>query len=359
MAVKNRLQALDLLRGFTVAAMILVNNGYKDSFEMLQHADWNGLSVSDFVFPFFLFIMGVSIFLSFSKNKFKISKEISWKIIKRTLILFILGLVINWLEMICHGNGLNFQELRFWAVLQRIAICYFVSSFFVLLLPKSSILPIAFLALIIYGFIITNGNGYSSDKALNILYLTDEKIFGDSHLYHKSVVDPEGLISTISALSNVLFGVYVGLLICKANNLLSKSNSCFVFGALLLILGFIVNFFMPANKHIWSPSFALITSGACALFLGLFISLETKDSQSGGFSVFFKVFGVNALLLYITSEVMAILFGTWGINEALYGFYSFGIPYPPLASLFYALTYVLMNWLIGYPLWRKHIYIKL
>ena len=208
MAVKNRLQALDLLRGFTVAAMILVNNGYSDSFEMLQHAAWNGLSVSDFVFPFFLFIMGVSMCLSLSKNNFKISGEISWKIIKRTLILFLLGLAINWLEMICHGNGLDFQELRFWAVLQRIAICYFVASFLILLLPRFIILPLAFLALIIYGFIIINGHGYSSDKALNILYLTDEKLFGDSHLYHKSVVDPEGLLSTISALSNLLFGIY-------------------------------------------------------------------------------------------------------------------------------------------------------
>lgn len=354
-----RLHALDVIRGITVAAMILVNNGYKDSFPMLQHAEWNGLSVSDFVFPFFLFIMGVSLYLSFSKNNFKISGDILFKIIKRTAVLLVIGIAINWLEMICHGNGLNFSELRFWAVLQRIAICYFFAAIFSLIFPHKFILPLSFILLIIYSLILIYGNGYSTDKGLNILYITDMNLFGDSHLYHKSAVDPEGLLSTISALTNVLFGFYCGRAIKAKGNLPTKALNCFIYGLLLLSLGFFVNFFLPANKHIWSPSFALITSGACASFIGLFIKWVDYDKYSSPFTSFFKVFGTNALLLYITSEVMAILFGTWGISQFIFSVCSGFIPVAPLASLCYALIYVFLNFLIGYPLWRRHIYIRL
>lgn len=355
----GRLQSLDVVRGITVAGMIMVNNGYRDSFQMLRHADWNGLSLSDFVFPFFLFIMGVSIFLSLSKNNFKFSGNLFGRICKRTVILLLLGLLINWLEMLCHGNGLNFSELRFWAVLQRIAICYFVASLTALFLNHKFILPLAFFLLIIYGFIIVTGNGYSSDKSVNILYITDNNLFGDSHLYHKSPVDPEGLLSTISALANVFFGFYCGMKIKGKGNFLNKCLSSFVFGTLLVVSGFIVAFFLPVNKHIWSPSFALITSGACALFIGLFIKWVDNDKFKGPVIDFFRVFGSNALLLYITSEIMAILFGTWGISAIIFSFCSDLIIIPQFASLCYALVYVILNFLIGYPLWRRHIFIKL
>lgn len=354
-----RLQSLDVVRGITVAAMIMVNNGYRDSFEMLRHADWNGLSVSDFVFPFFLFIMGVSIYLSLSKSKFEFSGYIFGKIVKRTVLLLLIGIAINWLEMAVHGDYLNFAELRFWAVLQRIALCYFFTSLIALFFNHRLILPIAFLLLIGYSIIIVQGNGYSADRALNILYITDSRLFGDSHLYHKSAVDPEGLISTMSALSNVLFGFYCGMKLKGKGNMMLKSLHCFMPGTLLLVLGFMVNFFLPVNKHIWSPSFALITSGACALCLGVFVKWVDNDHYSGPLIGFFNVFGANALLLYITSEIMAIAFGASGISAWIYGICISFIPVLPLASLCYALIYVFLNFLIGLPLYLKHIYIKL
>ena len=359
MASDSRLQSLDVLRGLTVAAMILVNNGYRDSFEMLRHAPWNGLSVSDFVFPFFLFIMGVSLYLSLSKSNFRFSTRAFFKILKRSLLLLAIGIAINWLEMACDGKALLLSELRFWAVLQRIAICYFIAALLALLLKHRFILPLSFILLATYGYILISGNGYSEDKNLNILYLTDAWLFGDSHLYHKSAVDPEGLLSTMSALTNVLFGFYCGMRMKRGGNLLNKSLNCFVAGLILLSSGFIVNFFLPVNKHVWSPGFALVTSGACALALGLLIKWIDSDKISNPLTLFFKVFGANALLLYITSEIMAIFFGEWGISAAIFSFWSSFIPVPPLASLCYALTYVLLNFLIGFPLWKKHIYIKL
>lgn len=355
----GRLQSLDVVRGLTVAAMIMVNNGYRGSFEMLKHAAWNGLSVSDFVFPFFLFIMGVSLYLSFSKSKFSFSWTVFGKILKRTFLLLIIGIFINWLDMAIYGNGLNLAELRFWAVLQRIAICYFCASLLVLFLNHRFILPLAFFLLIGYGFILATGNGYSEDKTINILAIVDSRIFGEGHLYHKSAVDPEGLISTMSSLANVLFGFYCGMKMKKGGNILNKAVACFIPGVLLLVLGFLVNFFQPVNKHIWSPSFALITSGACSLFLGVLVKWIDGDKIEGAGVSFFKVFGVNALLLYITSELMAIFFGAWGVSDLIYSFWASFVSAAPGASLCYALTYVFLNWLIGYPLWRRHIYIKL
>ena len=355
----QRLQSLDVVRGITVACMIMVNNGYRDSFEMLRHADWNGLSVSDFVFPFFLFIMGVAMFLSFSKSNFVFSGKIFMKILKRTAILLFIGVAINWFDLAVYGGALNFAELRFWAVLQRIAICYFFVSLIAFTFNRRFILPLSIFLLILYTAILTLGNGYSTVKEDNILYVTDLNLFGDSHLYHKSAVDPEGLLSTISAITNVLFGFYCGMKIKSLNNLISKSLSSFVFGTILLVSGFLINFFLPANKHIWSPSFALITSGACALFIGIFIKWIDMDKYKGPFVSFFKVFGVNALLLYITSEMMAIIFGAIGFSDFIFSVISSWVLIPPLASLCYALFYVLLNFIIGYPLWKKRIYVKL
>lgn len=367
----QRLKSLDIVRGITVAGMILVNNGYSGSFEMLQHASWNGLSLSDFVFPFFLFIMGVSIFLSLSKNRFEFTGKILGKILKRSLLLLLIGIGINWFDMLVWGNGLNFAELRFWAVLQRIALCYLLVALFAVTRRHKFTIPLTILLLIAYSIILLLGNGYSEESAANILYKVDEWMLGDPHLYHYSPVDPEGLLSTICALVNTLLGFYCGMKI-KANSELNyKIISTFTLGTILIIIAFILNFFLPYNKHIWSPSFALITSGSCSLLLALVMwlvdsrqsaptpSLSSSQKSGSILSDIFMVFGSNALLLYITSELMAIIFGRIGLSQLLYETLISLLPVPQLASLAYALFYVLMNYLIGYPLWRHRIYIKL
>ena len=356
---KQRLLSLDLVRGITVAGMILVNNGYTGSFEALQHAKWNGLSLSDFVFPFFLFIMGVSMYLAFSKRGFTLTGKTFWKVVKRSALLLILGVAINWLDMAIWGNGLNLQELRFWAVLQRIAICYFVVSLFVLTVNHRFVLPTTVLLLIAYAIILFLGNGYSQEASDNILHTVDAYIFGEAHLYHKSAVDPEGLVSTMSSLANVLLGFYCGMKIHKANNVRDKLVSLFFIGSIIVAAGFIVNFAMPVNKRIWSPSFALATSGACCLLLAVMMKLVDADKKKGAWVTFFNVFGVNALALYISSELMAIIFGRIGVSEWIYNALAAVIHVPQLTSLAYAIVFVLMNFAIGYPLWRKRIYIKL
>ena len=354
-----RLQSLDIVRGLTVAGMILVNNGYGGSFPMLQHASWNGLSVSDFVFPFFLYIMGVSLYLSLGKRGFKFTGQTFGKIVKRSVILLLIGVAINWFDMAIWGDGLSIWELRFWAVLQRIALCYFLVALFSLCGRPGLTLPLSVLLLVIYTVILVLGNGYSEVSSDNILYRVDESLFGDAHLYHKSAVDPEGLLSTISALVNTLLGFYCAKLFSREKELSDKIVSVFTLGSLLIVCGFLLNFFHPYNKHIWSPSFALVTSGSCALLLALTMKFVDKDHYDGVFSRIFKVFGSNALLLYVSSELMAIIFGRIGLSEFFYNTISSIIPMKEFVSLCYALLYVAMNFLIGYPLWKKRVYVIL
>ncbi len=370
-----RLLSLDVVRGFTVASMILVNNGYGQSFEPLRHAKWNGLSLSDLVFPFFLFIMGVSMFLSLSGRGFDFTPAKFAKILKRTILLLLFGIAINWFDMAIEGSPFAFGELRFWAVLQRIAVCYLLASVMALTIKHRYILSSAIGLLVIYTLVIVFGHGYADSKEYNVLYQVDAWLFGEAHLYHKSAVDPEGLLGTISALANVLFGFYCGMKL-KANDkpnssseksLVEKINSLFTVGALLAFGGFIVNFALPYNKRIWSPSFALITSGFCALLLALVMSAVDRDQRRGALVTFFQAFGVNALIIYIASELMAILFGHFGISDLIYGGCSLiflsvnpdSIFLTKCTSLAYALCFVLLNFAIAYPLFKKRIYIKL
>lgn len=356
----KRLLSLDFVRGLTVAFMIMVNNGHGHAFEMLRHAKWNGLSASDFVFPFFLFIMGVSIYLSYSRRGFTLTRANFGKICRRTLMLFAIGIAINWVDKLLYTDLVtSFEELRFWAVMQRIAVCYFVVSLFALTCNHKATLPVAVGLLVAYTVIVLAGGGYVNESAENILYLVDEKIFGYNHLYHYQAVDPEGLVSTMSALANVLFGFYCGMLMSRSKDVAGKVTAFFTAGTVLVFAGFLLHYGLPFNKRIWSPSFACVTSGACALLMGLMMKWIDGDGRRGPWVSFFEVFGINALILYVSSEFMAIIFGKLGINDGLFDILSAWIPNENLASLAYSIVYMLMNWAIGYPLWRRRIIIKL
>ena len=357
-----RLVSLDVLRGITVAGMILVNNGYGSTFTPLRHAEWNGLSLSDLVFPFFLFIMGVSLYLSMSARGLYFSKKKFLKIAKRSLLLLLIGLLINWFDLaIGHGESV-FDNLRFWAVLQRIAICYFIAGLFAITISPAFTIPLAVLLLITYSVIIVCGGGYDPISESNILYQVDAFIFGKAHLYQYSPVDPEGLISTLGALANVFFGFYCGMKIKQAPSVTEKVMSLFVIGTVLTFLGLLTSYALPFNKNIWSPSFALVTSGLCTLMFALVMRGVDTDRRYRGdsaWSGFFQAFGMNPLLIYIVSEFMSILFARLGISEAIYSGCSLILPWPKVASLCYASVFVVINYLIAFPLFRNRIIIKL
>ena len=261
MTKSQRLLSLDVLRGLTVAGMILVNNGYGDSFEMLRHAKWNGMTPCDLVFPFFLFIVGISCYLSLSKNNFTPSAPVLRRVIKRTVLLFAIGLFINWFDNAIEGDLLCFGHLRIWAVMQRIALCYFFVSLFALYANHRYTIPAVIGLLAVYTLLLLLGNGYAEDASVNILAQTDLQLFGNDHLYHKSPVDPEGLLGTISGVAHVLIGFYCGKLIKQKDTIGDKALAVFAVGTVCVIAGYLLTYGLPLNKRIWSPSYVLVTCG--------------------------------------------------------------------------------------------------
>ena len=354
----QRLLSLDILRGITVAGMILVNNGWGESFEMLGHSKWNGMTPCDLVFPFFLFIMGISCYLSLVKSEFKPTPQVIRRIVKRTVLLFAIGLFINWFDHAIEGDLLCFGHLRIWAVMQRIALCYGIVSLFALFCNHKYTLHTIIGLLVVYTAIIVLGNGYEYDADVNILAQADLKLFGYDHIYHKSPVDPEGLMGTISSVAHVLLGFYCGMMIRKRETIEQKVIALFVVGAICVIGGYLLSYGLPLNKRIWSPSYVLMTCGLASLLQALLMYVIDIQKKSG-WTTFFHVFGVNALALYVSSELLAILLKNIGVSEVIYNGIHAVVPALKWASLVYAIYFVMLNFAIGYVLYRKKIYIKL
>ena len=341
----------------TVAGMILVNNGWGATFTPLQHSHWNGLTPCDLVFPFFLFIVGVSTYLSLQKSGFRPSVTVIRKIVKRATLLFLIGLFINWTALAAGGDLQCFDHLRLWAVLQRIAVCYLLTALFAISLPHRYLLPTIIGLLTLYGIVLLTGNGYAED-ATNIALRIDTRLFGAAHLYRWAPIDPEGLLGTIGATAHTLTGFYCARRMRQAEEPTMQALHLLLTGAALLACGWLLSFLLPINKTIWSPSFALVTCGAAALLLGLLIQMiDIRGHQR--WALPFRIFGVNPLALYASSELLAILLGQWGVSETVYNALHTLISYDEAASLAYAVYFVSLNFLIGYILYRRHIYIKL
>lgn len=355
---KQRLLSLDVLRGITVAGMILVNNsGGKLSYESLRHSTWNGLTLSDLVFPFFLFIMGVSTFIALYKFRFQPSGAVIRKILKRTFIILCIGWAIHWFDLIFTNDFFSFSYLRLTGVLPRIALCYCVVSFIALYVKHRYIGWITGIILTGYALLLVMGNGYVPDET-NLLSVIDRKILSSAHLYQKSPIDPEGLAGTLPAIAHTLIGFYCGKIILSKENLEQKTLKLFVVGFIMMAAGFALTEALPLNKRVWSPTFVLLTCGLAAMTQALliyFIDLKEKKEWSR----FFEIFGVNPLFLYVLSEVTAIVVVAAGIKPVIYEGLLSLIGNPYLASALYAVIFSLLMGAFGYLLYKKKIYIKI
>lgn len=357
-AKKKRLVSLDVLRGLTVAGMILVNNGAgKETFAPLKHVDWNGLSLADLVFPFFLFMVGISTYISLRKFQFKWSSQIAHKIVKRTILILLIGWGIYWFEGCCVGDFLPFAHLRIPGVLHRIALSYGIVSMLAVTIDHKWFPWLTAFLLIIYSFVLLIGNGYVPDDT-NVLGIVDRSLFGNAHLYQHGPIDPEGLLGLIPSVAHTLIGFWCGKKLLEHTDLKDKILHLFIFGFILTAIGFLLSYGLPLNKRIWSPTFVLVTCGFATSILAWLIYL-IDDRQSKEWTPFFVSFGVNPLFLYVFSELLAIVFHDFGIKKVLYGAIHFVIIDPYMASLCYAVIFVLLNWAVGYPLYKKKIYIKI
>lgn len=366
---QHRLAAIDILRGLTVILMILVNNGAgKEIFAMLKHSKWNGLTPCDLVFPFFLFIMGFSIFLSLKKTDFKLSAATIGKIAKRTILLFAIGLAINWFDKACSGSAFDFYHLRVWGVMQRLALCYCAVALLAIAIPHRWFTPLVFAILAIYSGILIVGNGYSQDPASNWISIADIKLFGTNHLYTKSAVDPEGLISTISAIAHTMIGFVCGKIVTSSASLRTHADKALwlmATGALIAILGWLISFGLPLNKRIWSTSYVLATCGMAAMALALiiyFVDMKTdshEQKEQPMTITITKAFGMNPLFLYVASEVLGIAFDAFGIKQCAYEYTLDVIGNGYWTSVIYSIAFVALHIVMALWLWRKRIFIKL
>ena len=370
----QRFLALDVLRGMTVCFMIIVNTpgNWSTTWAPLLHASWHGFTPTDLVFPTFMFVVGNA--LSFVTKKWErmSDAEVLKKIFKRTIIIFLLGYLMYWFPFV-HWNAQHeleanpFATTRVMGVLQRIALGYFIAALMVRYLKLNSILVISTLMLVAYWLILLfcGGSADPYDMLTNAGSRFDLWLLGDGHLYHGEGVafDPEGVLSTLPSVANVTFGYAAGLWIQKKGSTYEGLAKLLLAGAALIALALVWNHFFPINKKLWTGSFVLLTVGIdCVLIAALLYLIDFLQVRKGTY--FFEVFGKNPLFIYLLSELGAILLWFIPVGEKHQPLYSwlyehvFSLAGAYLGSFFFALSVMMVCWLVGYVLDKRKVYVR-
>jgi len=348
----------------TIAGMIIVNTpgSWSYVYAPLRHAAWHGHHLADLVFPFFLWIMGVSMSVSFQKFKSLASGIFYRKVIKRSLLIFLAGLLLNAFPF----YDKDYETLRWMGVLQRIAVVYFFSALAVYHLKWKELMWLLFFITIVYTLLLSNfGNGYELEESL--LQWIDLKIIGADHMWKGLGVpfDPEGILSSFPAMINCILGFLFGWVLFRQQLSVKR----------LLALSFIVmglswsmSLFQPFNKYLWTPAFAWVTSAyASCIFLMIYVMVDVRKH-----TIWFQPFnwlGRNPLFIFILSIVWVKVYfrirweyeGDEVVNlyQFIYreGFASIAEPYG--ASFLFAFAHLLLFCWVANYLFRKEILIKM
>jgi len=378
----DRLLSLDLLRGLTIGFMILVNNNGdgEHAYWALKHAAWNGFTPTDLVFPTFLFLVGISTVLSTASRLARgaTRQSLFLHTLRRAVILVLLGIVVNSFPFF------QLHTMRFYGVLQRIAICYLIVATLYIFRPewrsKAALVVAALVGYwLLMRFVPVPGYGTPTheipllDRDANLAAWLDRHIFPASHLY-EGTRDPEGLLSSLPALATTLLGLLTGVWLRTSHTLRHKARGIAIAGLSCALLGGLWNLSFPVNKKLWTSSYVLFAGGLSLLLLALAIwivdvrSPKQSDPEVAGRSRLFTpllVFGTNAITAYVFSELLSAAIGNIrmgpGVNlqEALYRSILGVVADPAFASLLYSLGFVLICWLATYPLYRQKLFIKI
>ncbi|WP_285060443.1 acyltransferase family protein [Pedobacter ginsengisoli] len=373
-----RLLSLDFFRGATVAAMILVNNpgSWAHIYAPLEHAEWNGCTPTDLVFPFFLFIVGVSIAYAMGSRKpdpASHNKTIV-KALKRALILFGLGLFLSLFPKVFTEPAEAFQHVRIPGVLQRIAVVFFISSVIFLKTSEKNIFRLFIALLAVYWVLMTMvpvpGIGYANlEKETNLGAWIDRAVLGEAHLWKSAKTwDPEGILGTIPAVATGLFGILVGVYLKRKDiDAATKMAWLFSAGFAAIALGWVWGLQFPINKSLWTSSFVLFTGGLATVVLSMSYWIIDVNNYNR-FTKPFVVYGVNAITVFFLSGLIPRILNMTkvsrpdgsetGAQKWLYE--SFFTPYfsPVNASLAWAVTFVLFWLVILWVMYNKKIIIK-
>jgi len=384
--LNQRFYSLDVFRGATVCLMILVNNpgNWSHIYPPLDHAEWHGLTPTDLVFPFFLFAVGNA--LSFVMPRLQAGGDrVFWKkIIIRSLLIYLIGLFLTWWPFVrWTGDHLSFRPwvdpknpesgVRILGVLARIAICYFFASIIIYYSKLRGAFYIGLLLLLLYwalcfllgDYTMTGWFGNKVDRA----------VLGVAHMYKGEGIpfDPEGIMSTMSAIVEVIFGYLVGDYIQKKGKNFEMLSGLFVAGVAMILTGFCWDMVFPINKKIWTSSYTVYTTGLAIITIATMIYLIEFKNVKGWMSRFFDVFGKNALFVFALSAFLPKTLALIRIPDhlkdgkmvyinpwnALYQKLLVRIPGDPrIGSLLYAICVIILMWAICYWMDKKKIYVK-
>jgi len=368
---QKRLLSLDVLRGATIAAMILVNDpgDWAHIYPPLEHSKWNGCTPTDLIFPFFLFMVGVSIVYAMETKKQDVANHS--RMILRAFRRMVTLIVISWLIQLFYHPSI--AHLRIPGVLQRIAVVYFIVTVLYIKTSTKAMDWIFAIALIGYWLAMTlipvPGVGYANlNPETNLGGWVDRSVWGVDHLWRESHTwDPEGLLGTIPALGTGLFGIRVATWLKRKDRDDSvKVSWMFVYGVSAVVLALIWDLFFPINKALWTSSFVLYTGGLATIALALcFWLIDVQGREKGTW--IFVVFGMNAISAYILADIVPGLIDFWKVNfnghelkGTQYLYQAFIAPHfaPINASLVRAILFVILIWLLMYVFYKKKIIIK-
>ena len=307
----DRYYSLDIFRGATVALMILVNNPgtWAHIFTPFSHATWHGCTPTDLVFPFFLFAVGNAmafIMPGLYKNG---TRAFLKKVAKRTMFIFAIGLFLNWTPFVqWKDDQLVYKvwdNIRIFGVLQRIAVCYFFASLIVYFFKVKGALIISTILLAGYWLLCLFFGAEVDPYSLAGFFGTavDKAVLGEAHMYRGEGLpfDPEGIVSTIPAIVNVVFGYFSGKFIKERGRTWEMLSNLFIAGSLMIFVAFFWDMAFPINKKIWTSSFVLYSVGVALIVLGILIYLLEFKHTKGTWSRFFDVFGKNPLFIFVLS----------------------------------------------------------
>jgi predicted acyltransferase len=369
---KERFLALDVFRGMTICFMIIVNtSGNEDTtFAPLKHAQWNGFTPTDLVFPSFMFVVGNAMSFVMRRWSEMNTGAVLGKIFKRTLIIFLCGYLLYWFPFfhydVQHHLILSpVSDTRIFGVLQRIALAYCFASLMLYFLGTRATVIITILILILYWPVMQYfGTGPDPlDVHTNAVLHLDKWLVGTSHLYTGEgfPFDPEGFLSTFPSIGNVVGGYLVGRYVQKSGKTFEGISKLLMAGFILVVIAFFWNYVFPINKKIWTSSFVLHTVGLdCMLLACVMYYIDFLNKRTG--VAFFEVFGKNPLFIYLVSELSISIFNMISINGTPLPEWSyeniFSLSGAYVGAMLFAIFYMLYCWLVGYILDRNKIYVR-
>jgi predicted acyltransferase len=384
---KARIQSLDVFRGITILMMIFVNNpgSWNYMYAPFKHAEWNGWTPTDAIFPFFIFIMGVSIVWAFT-NKIEagIARQQLYKeIASRTLKLFGLGLLLNLLSINLlapdyHWVSESLFKVRIMGVLQRLALVYAITSFLFLKVSPATLVKISLLFLAIYWvvmfyvpfMVLSNGMMIDLTGCLepgkNFAAYVDNIVFGANHVYvtQNTLIpyDPEGILSTLPAVVSCIIGVLTGLYLKNKSPIFPQIATLIVWGIFFVFIGQILGHWFPINKTLWSPSYVFFMAGLALVFLAINMYLF-DNRKPNAFARFFKVFGMNAIFFFMFSGVLARLLLMFKMGDVRLRDWLFTHVFSQAfgnmgGSLMFSVVFLLISYLVLNEMYRRKIFWK-